>query len=329
MQSQKFRTTTERERTGFETRRTGMYNSANYNTERHVVDKENTNVGNKLRKLFNWSDEQTCGKVVITKEIATEMLKYNKHNRKIIKNAVDRYSKSIVDGSFSLSNDMITFNKDGELTNGQHRLMAIQKADTPLEAYVAIDIEQTSEMDRGQKRNIIDNIIITGNIDEKLRNANVIKSCKCLLDHKHSFHVFTSKYLEDFINNNAVAIEIAYNNDLLVLQGSTKYVFNANIAAAFLAATIYYYDKYYKNSCDTFENLLNDLVHIRKVLTSGVTITESDALIIKLRDKIKDGSSGSSQLKREAIFRGTQSCIDSICSKNNRKTITFTKDIFI
>lgn len=290
----------------------------------HCSDESNIE---KIRRILGWKNGEEIGKVNITYDMANELLKFNTKNRKLNKSAIQRYSQSLMDGSFSLSNDMITFDDNGVLTNGQHRLIAVTETRKVLPTIIMIGIEQSPEMDRGITRNIVDNIMMTCNLDEELRNANIIKTCKALLDNIRNRQKYTCEQLKDFIENNKEAILDAYNNNLLVLQGNTTHVFNVHIAAAFLAATIYYKNEY-KYNPDAYDAIMDMLVNIREVLTTSVPKYENDSFIIKLRDKIKDCKRDKKKLTTDNIYRSTQYVIYHYCKGEAKSVILCTKEYF-
>lgn len=79
--------------------------------------------------------------VTITPEMAREMLKMNTRNRNISKERVALYAKRILKGEWKEDGQSISFDKNGRLLNGQHRLLAIIKAGKPITTVVVYDVE--------------------------------------------------------------------------------------------------------------------------------------------------------------------------------------------
>lgn len=78
----------------------------------------------------------------ITPEQAKIYLGKNTDNyRKLNSNRVLTYAADMKNGKWQLNGEGIKFSKDGVLLDGQHRLQAIIKADTPAEMLVIRDIE--------------------------------------------------------------------------------------------------------------------------------------------------------------------------------------------
>ena len=53
------------------------------------------------------------------------MLKHNTQNRVLSQATVNRYAALMKDGEWAKISDMISFDSDGTLTNGQHRMEAV------------------------------------------------------------------------------------------------------------------------------------------------------------------------------------------------------------
>lgn len=91
----------------------------------------------------------------ITPEIAAEWLKSNTNNyRKPDLHKVDQYRRAMLQGEFKLNGMTITFNELGNLSNGQHRLMACVKAGVPFWCVVVWGIreEEETDIDMGMNR---------------------------------------------------------------------------------------------------------------------------------------------------------------------------------
>lgn len=283
----------------------------------------------RIREILGWSDNMNYSIVEITPQMASDLLVFNSNNRKITYSIVDKYCNSILTGQFALSNDAITFDSNGVISNGQHRLMAVVKADMPLTSLVMLGVEQSPEMDRGVKRNIIDNIILLGEIDDDLKNYTVVKSCKALFDHLKYRKSYNCVELDDFINKYSDEIRLAYTHKLINIQGNIKRLFSANVSAAFLAALITYSKKYAEDE-EAFNDCLNKLMHIREVLTTSIATTEADNVIIHLRDKLTTGMVGKGSVVGDLVFKGVQYTIHYYMKGgHNRSHIRCTNNYFM
>lgn len=72
-------------------------------------------------------EEVETAVVDITPSLAEEWLQFNRQNRKIRTDRVDRYAEQMRDGEWLVSPDAIAFSYTGKLINGQHRLKAISQ----------------------------------------------------------------------------------------------------------------------------------------------------------------------------------------------------------
>lgn len=102
--------------------------------------------------------EINCGELKsiymqITLELADEWLKTSKGNprwkngKKLFdKQKVDKIANDIVNGNWNPGNNSIGFNKEGNLLDGHHRLMAITIANIPVFSLVTFGIDKKGEL---------------------------------------------------------------------------------------------------------------------------------------------------------------------------------------
>lgn len=113
--------------------------------------------------------------MTITPEGARTWLDSNVHNRRLFQERVDTYARDIRAGKWYLTNDAITFDTDGKLSNGQHRLWAVVEADRPAEFLVLFGVEPEAQkvMDTGRKRSATDMLTLEGEDDAKTLAAAI------------------------------------------------------------------------------------------------------------------------------------------------------------
>jgi hypothetical protein len=142
-------------------------------------------------------------KMFITPKMAVELLVRNTNNRKVRIRIVDKYASDILSGKWVYdSADLMRFSEDGTLLDGQHRLMAVIKANMPIYAYVAkgMDSKAMETIDTGASRSMADIFQLSGiknasNVagslklandlmmsGTKVRGATAVKSSKFYLD---------------------------------------------------------------------------------------------------------------------------------------------------
>lgn len=110
------------------------------------------------------SKTMVLNEILITPELAKEMLKCNLCNRVISKSCVNKYSELMKKGEWYLSHQGIAFadTDDGKevLVDGQHRLAAVIHAGIPVKFTVIKHAVQTPYIDTSRNRNFIDNLNI-------------------------------------------------------------------------------------------------------------------------------------------------------------------------
>lgn len=102
----------------------------------------------------------------ITPEVAKKMLDANTHNRDL-KPEKQPLEKAIRDGEWELNGSTIVFSDAGVLLDGQHRLSACVKTDTPIVCLVVRGIRQNAQMtmDVGKKRTLAEHLKLLGYAD--------------------------------------------------------------------------------------------------------------------------------------------------------------------
>lgn len=111
--------------------------------------------------------------VNITPEIATIFLKHNLNNRPLRKGHVNFLTKEMLNGNWVFTGDPIRFDNNGVLIDGQYRLNAIIKSNTPQEMLVQYGLNNDvfTRIDTGKKRSLSDVFSI-----EEIPNATVAAS---------------------------------------------------------------------------------------------------------------------------------------------------------
>ena len=110
--------------------------------------------------------------LIISPQMAKEMLLHNKTNRKIVQGRVDFYARQMKKGEWQATPEGISFYENGDLRDGQHRLRAIVAAGIPVQMYVTTGVPNESFIvDRGTPRSITAILKIAG------RNSVTGKTC--------------------------------------------------------------------------------------------------------------------------------------------------------
>lgn len=208
--------------------------------------------------------------VNITPDMARRLLVYNTNNRKISDATVNKYAKCMENGEWFSDASMITFSSKGELTNGQHRLQAIIKSNTPVKFVVRLGVDNFNQMDRGKSRTVIDNLML----DDRFRDTELAKTKEIPSMASVMYRAVTGVATTDV---NAVAsILEKYGDDLVFLRDEgilfgSKKINKKQISCAMLTA--------YVNGVN-----IELLRRVRNVLNTGICSGAEDSPIIALRD---------------------------------------------
>lgn len=114
--------------------------------------------------------------VTVTPTMAEEWLKANvENNRNQRLRDITKYSRDMMNGDWSWTAEPIRFNQDGHLVDGQHRLMAIIKANVcmPFLIVYGLDIDAIRDFDTGIKRGFNDALKMKGHSDPSTRASLV------------------------------------------------------------------------------------------------------------------------------------------------------------
>jgi hypothetical protein len=96
----------------------------------------------------------------ITPELALALLERNKNNRTIVIERVHGYARDMRDGVWHVNNQGLGFGANGELYDGQHRLLAVVKANIAVPMIVVRDIgvQARGTIDMGRSRSVGDTL---------------------------------------------------------------------------------------------------------------------------------------------------------------------------
>lgn len=92
--------------------------------------------------------------MTISPKMAREWVKKTKKNRSVIPSNLDRLKHAVVTEEFEVTGDTIKFDRDGNLIDGQHRLLACAETGIPIKSLVVfgLDPEVFDKIDRGARR---------------------------------------------------------------------------------------------------------------------------------------------------------------------------------
>jgi hypothetical protein len=102
--------------------------------------------------------------IELTPQRAEQLLERNTHNRTVQTATVDKYARDMRNGDWQINGEAIKISADGQVLDGQHRLMAILEADIPITTLLITGLPaQTQEtMDQGRGRTFGDMLKLRG-----------------------------------------------------------------------------------------------------------------------------------------------------------------------
>lgn len=119
--------------------------------------------------------------ILVTPQVASELLATQVKNRPISHQIVKRYADDMKNGNWKQCGDTICVDKDGHLTDGQHRLSAVIESGITIRVLLVRGVEHSIYKDTGSKRTMVGNIkIASDDICEKAKNVSCIAIAKFL-----------------------------------------------------------------------------------------------------------------------------------------------------
>lgn len=105
--------------------------------------------------------------ILVTPEMAREWLKTNTKNRTPNKDKLMKLKNDLIHGMFDLTAQTVSINPEGNLTNGQHRLIAIAETGIAAPLLVAFNAPDSPNVDTGTKRTQKQSLYMAGIIEKK------------------------------------------------------------------------------------------------------------------------------------------------------------------
>ena len=228
----------------------------------------------KLKDIIEKESKVTHTLEYITPGLAKEYLKRNNNNRPQSSNWAHKLKERILNGEWGINGETIKFDTDGNLIDGQHRLMAVVLADSSIESFVIRGLPSTAfgTIDDGKKRSGGDVLAVKGEKHYKLLAAILN-----LLGYYYSIGR-PDPHKRSFSNKDILVLLDRYPDARI----SAKFSMGIYRRMDFISTSIngfchYLFTKV--SSQDEAENFLSNLA-------SGANLEENSP-ILKLRDKLK------------------------------------------
>lgn len=105
---------------------------------------------------------------LITPKMASDYLTHNEHNprKSTSRNTIEAYARDMAAGKWFANGEPIVFDADGDLKDGQHRLMAIVKANVPVYMFVIRGVDPSyTTFDYGMLRRMSQELGVSRNVE--------------------------------------------------------------------------------------------------------------------------------------------------------------------
>jgi hypothetical protein len=248
--------------------------------------------------------------ILITPDLAAELLKHNNGNRDVRNAKVNEYAYYMKEGLWGQCEGKITFDPQENLNNGQKRLMAVCKSGTSQVFTVERNFTNHPFVDNTQKRGVLDNQKMLSSadknkVDERIAFGKMKEIVNTLLYDKIRSG---SPY-----PNETIAAYKHWEKELIAFLPVVKYgKFKAPVYAAMFIA--------YLNGVK-----LERLMEFASTLDDGLDHTASNLSavpIITFRDKLvtyQKGTAGGGSAVSKDILGRTQYAIRMYVKGSNKK----------
>lgn len=175
----------------------------------------------------------------ITPEMSQHFLSKNKNNRKVTEKNVIGIMRALSNNEWALNGETIKFDINGNVIDGQHRLIACVRTGIPFESYIVKDLpsESFTTIDIGSRRTAADIL----SIHEAPNANNLAAIIKCYVEARYnkSYSVGTIKATNDQILNEYKSNPEMYQKLAVTYQIVAKFVTTPFIAISKSAIEIY------------------------------------------------------------------------------------------
>ena len=220
----------------------------------------------KARTKAELEDRSYTRTEVITPRKAEAYLAFNKTNRPVRPAHVDYLQNTIETGQWETTHQGIAFNCNGDLLDGQHRLMACIRAGQPIRIKVTRGLGRNAmfAIDTGKIRNVTDIAITTNSSEVTARDAAVARRILSNFNPRYSAASrYTARDIIAFVDTHREALDFSYSPFMPDCAHGSIY---ATIARA-----------YYTQDRERIKEFM-------QVMESGVSNGAEDSAAIVLRD---------------------------------------------
>lgn len=230
---------------------------------------------------------------LITPQMAEKYLSMNLINRPIKNSVVKRYAQDMREGRWSSTHQGIAFTEEGNLCDGQHRLMAVIMAQTPISFSVTrgVPSDALPNLDIGVKRTFHDSMSISGvtlsrDFSPALKGMFTLEIANTVTWPQHMASLSFMRDLADLCKDG-----VLFACDSCGVRGSgTRGIFSSPVMGPIARA-------YYSHDQDR-------LLDFVAILKSGLPVSPSeDMAAILLRNWKLANSTNGTKMRRETYLR--------------------------
>jgi hypothetical protein len=151
--------------------------------------------------------------VDVNPTLAAAWLLRNTRNRTIKESAVDRYARDMSAGEWRVTGEAIKFDLDGDILDGQHRLLAVLKANTVVQLHVVRGLAPDSQdvMDTGVRRGAHDALHLNGYSN----STNLSAAAKLAMNYEAGVMVTAAQHQLVAVTNAEILRWVQANPDLV------------------------------------------------------------------------------------------------------------------
>lgn len=243
--------------------------------------------------------------VTVTPEIARKLLEQNTRNRKVSKGNYATVLEAMSAGEWELNGEAIKIARNGQILDGQHRLMVCSEHEIPFQTLVVYGLpaETQDTMDTGKSRSAADVLSIEGypsaNNLSSITMAIIRSerwSLKAAVSSANSFYAITPKQ---------VLSRVQAEPSLCDLVRYAASVRRCGLSSKLVGVLFYNFSKIDQDDAEFFFNSLRDgdglergnpihtlreqLMAIKHGTRGSVNMTYLAAITIKAWNKFRDG----------------------------------------
>jgi len=207
--------------------------------------------------------------VIITPEIAQQWLQRNPRNRAVNARWVDTLAKMMREGQFVPTPQPIIFDENGDLIDGQHRLLAVIKAGVPVRQWVVWGVPEGYRLyiDQGKPRGVTGALQVM--YGKNYTNTAEISVLRAMIKQGDSTYILTPPKAVQLLNRYHDAIRWV----LAHLNGKPG-VCRAPVQAA-VARAYYHYPEH-------------ELAAFCQILMSGEVSSPRDSTVVRLSQWLRE-----------------------------------------